>query len=48
MVEGNPVGIKGAMELLGLCSREVRLPLVPLSKNVMDKLELELKKSNFL
>lgn len=47
-IEGNPVGIKGAMELLGLCSREVRLPLVPLSKNVMDKLELELKKSNFL
>ena len=47
-VEGNPVGIKGAMELLGLCSREVRLPLVPLSKNIMDKLELELKKAKFL
>lgn len=47
-VEGNPVGIKGAMELLGLCSRDVRLPLVPLSKNTLDNLALELKKSAFL
>ena len=43
-VEGNPVGVKGAMELLGLCSRDVRLPLVPLSKNALDNLALELKK----
>jgi 4-hydroxy-tetrahydrodipicolinate synthase len=47
-VEGNPVGIKGAMELMGLCSREVRLPLVPLSKSVLAKLELELKNAAFL
>ena len=47
-VEGNPVGVKGAMELLGLCSRDVRLPLVPLSKNALDNLALELKKSDFL
>jgi hypothetical protein len=47
-VEGNPVGIKGAMELLGLCSRDVRLPLVPLSINALDNLALELKKSDFL
>jgi 4-hydroxy-tetrahydrodipicolinate synthase len=26
-IEGNPVGVKAAMELQGLCSREVRLPL---------------------
>ncbi len=30
-IEGNPVGIKGAMQYLGFCSREVRLPLAPLS-----------------
>ena len=47
-VEGNPVGIKGALELLGLCERDVRLPLVPLSKNALDKLEIELKKAKFL
>jgi len=30
-IEGNPVGIKSAMEVLGICSNEVRLPLAPLS-----------------
>jgi 4-hydroxy-tetrahydrodipicolinate synthase len=29
--EGNPVGIKAALEIRGLCSREVRLPLVPMT-----------------
>ena len=32
-VEGNPVGIKAAMEIRGLCTREVRLPLVPMTDN---------------
>ncbi len=30
-VEGNPVGIKAAMECRGLCTKEVRLPLVSMS-----------------
>jgi 4-hydroxy-tetrahydrodipicolinate synthase len=30
--EGNPVGVKAALELQGLCSRDVRLPLVPMSE----------------
>ncbi|MFN0015403.1 MAG: 4-hydroxy-tetrahydrodipicolinate synthase [Saprospiraceae bacterium] len=30
--EGNPAGIKAALELQGLCSRDVRLPLVPMSE----------------
>ncbi len=30
-IEGNPVGIKACLSLLGFCSPEVRLPLVPLS-----------------
>lgn len=30
-VEGNPVGVKAAMEIRNLCSREVRIPLVSLS-----------------
>ncbi|MDX1910255.1 MAG: 4-hydroxy-tetrahydrodipicolinate synthase [Saprospiraceae bacterium] len=30
--EGNPVGVKAALELQGLCSREVRLPLVPMTE----------------
>ncbi|MFN8320264.1 MAG: 4-hydroxy-tetrahydrodipicolinate synthase [Saprospiraceae bacterium] len=30
-VEGNPVGIKSAMEILGFCTNEVRLPLAKMS-----------------
>jgi 4-hydroxy-tetrahydrodipicolinate synthase len=30
--EGNPAGIKGALEILGFCSRETRLPLIALSE----------------
>ena len=30
--EGNPVGIKSIMHHLGLCKRDVRLPLVPMSE----------------
>ncbi|MCZ2101861.1 MAG: 4-hydroxy-tetrahydrodipicolinate synthase [Chitinophagales bacterium] len=37
-VEGNPVGIKAAMEILGLCTREVRLPLSPMTDTNYKKL----------
>ncbi|HHS95271.1 MAG TPA: 4-hydroxy-tetrahydrodipicolinate synthase, partial [Phaeodactylibacter sp.] len=37
-IQGNPVGVKAAMEILGLCSREVRLPLVPFSEEHMESL----------
>lgn len=32
--DGNPSGIKAAMELLGLCKSNVRLPLVKVQKNI--------------
>jgi len=42
-IEGNPGGVKAAMELQGLCARDVRLPLAPMSeygvKLVMTELE---------
>ena len=41
--EGNPAGIKGCLELAGLCSREVRLPLVALSVDTMESLKKEIK-----
>ena len=44
-VEGNPVGIKGAMEILGFCSREVRIPLTPLSPEPYQKLKIEMEKA---
>jgi len=44
-IEGNPVGIKSAMEVLGYCSNEVRLPLAPLSAANYEKLSAELLKT---
>ncbi len=36
--EGNPTGIKSVMDTIGLCSDSVRLPLVPATKQLRDKL----------
>jgi 4-hydroxy-tetrahydrodipicolinate synthase len=36
--EGNPVGIKAALEIMGLGSSKVRLPLVTASKTLKDKI----------
>lgn len=43
-IEGNPVGIKSAMEILGYGTNEVRLPLAPLSEINYAKLKDELLK----
>lgn len=43
-IEGNPVGIKGAMEIKGICSREVRIPLVNMTKNSFEQLKQEMDK----
>lgn len=40
--EGNPVGIKGAMEVLNFCQRDVRLPLVKLSATNLENLKSEM------
>lgn len=42
-VDGNPAGIKGLMQLMRLCTDEVRLPLVPLRKETKEQLNIELK-----
>jgi 4-hydroxy-tetrahydrodipicolinate synthase len=44
--EGNPVGIKAAMSILGLCENELRLPLVPMLGGNYDKLKTEMVKAN--
>ncbi len=41
--EGNPVGIKAAASLLGLCENHLRVPLVPLSAPNYEKLRHVLK-----
>ncbi len=43
-VETNPIPIKAAMEIMGLCSSKVRLPLVEAEKATFDKLRTELKR----
>ncbi len=43
--EGNPVGIKAAMSILGLCANELRLPLVPMLGGNYDKLKIEMEKA---
>ena len=44
-VDGNPAGIKGALEILGLCTSDVRLPLVPIQERNYRSLKLELEKA---
>jgi 4-hydroxy-tetrahydrodipicolinate synthase len=41
--DGNPAGVKAALQILGLCSEYVRLPLVPINKQVYSSLEKEMK-----
>lgn len=43
-LEGNPVSVKAALELQGLCNREVRLPLVPMTEQGVHLLMAELEK----
>jgi len=40
--EGSPTGIKGVMEYIGLCSREVRLPLVDVTDATYQALKREI------
>lgn len=43
-IEGNPMGVKAALELQGLCSREVRLPLAPMTEQGVHLIMAELEK----
>ncbi|MBK9488997.1 MAG: 4-hydroxy-tetrahydrodipicolinate synthase [Haliscomenobacter sp.] len=43
-IENNPVGVKAGMEILGLCSKEVRVPLVPLSEGNFQNLKREMER----
>ena len=43
--EGNPVGIKALMEILNICSNQVRLPLINASSNLIKRIESVLENS---
>jgi 4-hydroxy-tetrahydrodipicolinate synthase len=42
-IEGNPAGVKAALQLQGICHRMVRLPLMPMSEQGVHLLMEELK-----
>jgi 4-hydroxy-tetrahydrodipicolinate synthase len=46
--EGNPVGVKLALELMGVCRGDVRLPLVGYSEGLMQKMKIALQSLNKL
>ncbi len=41
--EGNPSGIKAALEIAGLCERNMRLPLVPYTNDAYDGMKKEIE-----
>ena len=43
-VEGNPAGVKALMQLRGMCSNTLRLPLVPVSTSTMEEMQDALEK----
>jgi 4-hydroxy-tetrahydrodipicolinate synthase len=42
-VESNPIPVKAALSLMGRCTPEVRLPLVPCTAGLVEQLRVELK-----
>lgn len=42
--DGSPSGIKAALNMLGFCENELRLPLVPVSQAVFNGLQAEMQK----
>lgn len=46
--EGNPAGIKAVLEMMGLCRRQVRLPLVPATERLLGQLRRVIEKEALL
>lgn len=47
-IKPNPIPVKFAMELMGLCSSELRLPLSPLDRKSKDAIIFEMRKINLI
>lgn len=47
-IESNPVGIKKCLEIKGVCSSDVRLPLLKASKELGEKLEKAMVREGFM
>ncbi|MBL4624037.1 MAG: 4-hydroxy-tetrahydrodipicolinate synthase [Flavobacteriales bacterium] len=46
--EGNPAGVKAALDILGVCSVHVRLPLVKMSDAGYQEMAVELERTGYL
>jgi len=44
--DGNPAGIKAALQIKGLIKANLRLPMVPVEEKLYQKIELLIKKLN--
>lgn len=44
--EGNPAGVKEALQYRSICTNELRLPLLKVSEQLAEKIQLETKKIN--
>ena len=47
-IESNPAPVKYAAKLLGLCSDEIRLPLVNIKKETEDEIKKALKSAQII
>ena len=47
-IESNPAPVKYAASLLGLCSDEIRLPLVKIQKNTEKEVKQALSSANLI
>jgi len=47
-IESNPVPVKTAAALMGKCGTDVRLPLVAMQENTLEKLQQVLKKHGLI
>ena len=41
--EGSPGGVKAALNILGICENVLRLPLVPVSDGLYEKIKVGMK-----
>ena len=47
-IEGNPAGVKCALEILHICKAYLRLPLVPVSNSTRDALAKEIERAKLI
>lgn len=45
-IEGNPSGVKAMLSILGLCQNNLRLPLVPVSRNIHTRMQKAIEEVN--